>query len=216
MIISRLQYISQGNTPKEHLINIQDAIGAGCDWVQLRMKNIEEKLYLETAIEAKKITSLNGAKLIINDNVKVALACGAEGIHLGKEDLEPEKARKQVGDSMIIGGTANTLQDVLWLHKQGVNYVGLGPFRYTTTKNVLSPTLGVSGLSDIMLSVNQGCIHTPIVAIGGIKADDIEEIRSTGIYGVAVASAITHSEDKKTLITRMKNGMTHGSISNKR
>ena len=110
-MISKLHYISQGTTQKEHLENIQKACTAGAELVQLRLKNIDEKTVLRTAVKAREITAHFQTRLIINDYYKVAKEVKADGVHLGKTDTCPTIAREYLGDLYIIGGTANTLQD---------------------------------------------------------------------------------------------------------
>ncbi|UNY99922.1 thiamine phosphate synthase [Zhouia spongiae] len=189
--ISKLQYISQGNTPAEHLLNIREVCKAGVDWVQLRLKNVSDEMYAETAVLAKKICDPYGAKLIINDNVKVAKVIRADGVHLGKTDMSPQDAREILGAELIIGGTANTLSDCIKLCGMGVDYIGLGPFRFTTTKQNLSPVLGLGGYRKIVSQLNDGEMSFPVIAIGGIQEADVKDILYTGVYGVAVSGALT-------------------------
>ncbi|AUC84106.1 thiamine phosphate synthase [Polaribacter sp. ALD11] len=187
-MISKLHYISQGETPKEHLVNIQKACVAGADWVQLRLKNSDAKTILETAKEAREITTRFKAQLIINDHYKVAKEIKADGVHLGKTDACPSKVRAFLGTSYIIGGTANTLEDCRNLLDKKVDYIGLGPYQFTETKKNLSPVLGVEGYRNLLEELQT---ETPIIAIGGIALEDVAKITNTGIYGIAVSGAIT-------------------------
>lgn len=187
-MISKLQYITQGKTTEEHLENIEKACEAGVGWVQLRLKNSDAKTILETAKKAREITTRFKAKLIINDHYKVAKEIKADGVHLGKTDECPLKVRDYLGTSYIIGGTANTLEDCRILLDKKVNYIGLGPYQFTKTKNNLSPVLGISGYRNLLEKLQT---ETPIIAIGGIDLVDITEIINTGIYGTAVSGAIT-------------------------
>jgi thiamine-phosphate pyrophosphorylase len=138
--------------------------------------------------------------LIINDNVTIAKEIGADGVHLGKNDMHPTEAREILGGEAIIGGTANTIEDVVQLSGSGVNYIGLGPYRFTTTKDKLSPILGLEGYMKIMREVQMMSIDIPIIAIGGIVPGDVAALMETGIYGVAVSSAINQSIDKHSVI----------------
>ncbi|WP_456868010.1 thiamine phosphate synthase [Galbibacter sp. BG1] len=191
MKIDTIQYISQGNTPTIHLQNIQKVCECGGRWIQLRLKNKTPKEVLETAIKAKEICQQYSAKLIINDHVEVANVVNADGVHLGKEDMCPQVARKILGKEKIIGGTANTSQDIEKLIKKGVDYIGLGPFRHTNTKEKLSPILGIKGYKNIFFELNKKTKTTPIIAIGGIVKEDIEELKLAGIYGVAMSGYLT-------------------------
>ncbi|PQJ73167.1 thiamine phosphate synthase [Polaribacter butkevichii] len=187
-MIHKLHYISQGETPKEHLENIQKACVAGADWVQLRLKNSDAKTILETAKEAREITTRFKAKLIINDHYKAAKEIKADGVHLGKTDECPSKVRAFLGTSYIIGGTANTLEDCRNLLDKKVDYIGLGPYQFTETKQHLSPVLGVEGYKNLLEELQT---ETPIIAIGGIVLKDVAKITNTGIYGIAISGAIT-------------------------
>ncbi|MEI6865634.1 thiamine phosphate synthase [Flavicella sp.] len=188
MSISKLHYISQGNTPKEHLENIQQACQAGAELVQLRLKNISEKKVLKIAREAREITNHFQTRLIINDHYKIAKEVKADGVHLGKSDTCPTGARKYLYSWQIIGGTANSLEDCQSLIAKKVDYIGLGPFRFTKTKDNLSPVLGVNGYLSILEELKT---DTPIIAIGGIELDDILDLMMTKVYGIAMSGTIT-------------------------
>ena len=187
-MVSKLQYISQGKTPEEHLANIQGACTAGADWVQLRLKNVDPKTVLETAKKAREITSHFQTRLIINDYYKVAKEVNADGVHLGKEDACPEKVKAFLGKFYTVGGTANTLEDCKNLLAKKVDYIGLGPFRHTETKKKLSPILGTKGYQALLDELKT---DTPIIAIGGIVLEDVAEIMNTGVFGIAISGAIT-------------------------
>lgn len=188
MAISKLHYISQGNTPKEHLENIQQACQSGAELVQLRLKNVSEKRVLKIAREAREITNHFQTRLIINDHYKIAKEVKADGVHLGKSDSCPTEARKHLYAWQIIGGTANSLEDCQTLINKKVDYIGLGPFRFTETKENLSPVLGLNGYLTIIEELKT---EIPIIAIGGIEVDDILDIMMTKVHGIAMSGAIT-------------------------
>lgn len=202
-MFSKLQYISQGATATEQLQNIEAALDAGCSWVQLRFKNAEEIELFSVAESVKKICLSYKATFIINDHPSVAKAVGANGVHLGLTDLSIAEAVAIVGNEKIIGGTANTLEDVLQRVEEGCSYIGLGPFRFTTTKEKLSPILGLQGYEKIVDALKRKNIHVPIYAVGGILSEDIAPILNTGVYGVAVSGTITHHPNKKALINEI-------------
>lgn len=189
-MISKLHYITQGNTPEEHIENIQKACSYGAEWIQLRLKEVSENVLLETAKEARAITSHFQTRLIINDYYTVAKEVGADGVHLGKQDTCPLKARKYLGNLYTIGGTANTLEDCKILIEKKVDYIGLGPYQYTETKKNLSPVLGLAGYEFIIEEIKK---NIPIIAIGGITLKDVSDLLKTGIYGIAVSGEITKS-----------------------
>lgn len=187
-MISKLQYISQGATPEKHLVNIQNACTAGSEWVQLRLKNQTDEVILETAKKAREITNHFQTRLIINDHYKIAKQVNADGVHLGKTDACPAVVREYLGKLFIIGGTANTLEDCKTLLEKQVDYIGLGPFRYTTTKKNLSPILGLEGYQVLLEELNT---ETPVIAIGGIVLEDVSPLLKTNIHGIAVSGEIT-------------------------
>lgn len=195
-MISKLHYITQEVSDRTHVALTEEACVAGVDWVQLRVKNKPYAEWKQIALRAQEICKRYNAKLIINDNVQLAREINADGVHLGKEDVSTAEARKILGNKFLIGGTANTFGDIQAHVAAGVDYIGLGPFRFTSTKEKLSPILGIEGYKSIIEKCRKENMHTPIVAIGGIVVEDVVGILETGIYGVAVASAITHSKDK--------------------
>ena len=190
-----LQYISQGDTPQKHLQHIGKVCEAGCRWVQLRLKNVSALEYLETAQKARTICDQYGAVLIINDNIGVAGESGADGVHLGLSDTNPKAARVQLGDKAIIGGTANTLEDCLQHIADGVDYIGLGPYRFTETKKNLSPILGIQGYQEISNELKNRKQTIPVVAIGGILTTDVTRLFETGISGIAVSGLLTQEKE---------------------
>lgn len=199
----KLQYISQGKAPEDHLYNIKKVCEAGGKWIQLRLKNVEEDKYIAIAEKVKKICDDFDSKLIINDNVSIALNVDADGVHLGKNDMPPAKAREILGPQKIIGATANTLNDCIELHNQSVNYIGLGPYRFTATKENLSPILGLVSYSYILHELKKKDFNLPIIAIGGILEKDISSIIKTGVSGVAVSGMLTGSENINEIIERI-------------
>lgn len=201
-MFSKLQYISQGATDNEQLNNIQQALDAGCNWIQLRFKNATPAAIKALAAQVKVLCASSNAVFIINDHPQIAKDIPADGVHLGLQDMPVIDARSITGDK-IIGGTANTLEDVLKRIDEGCSYIGLGPFRFTTTKEKLSPVLGLEGYSKIMEGLNQRQMQVPVYAIGGIVLEDIAAIIQTGVYGVALSGVITHHPDKKLLLQQL-------------
>lgn len=204
IMFSKFQYISQGATPADHLRHIQAALDAGCGWIQLRYKKPADAAFIEVAEEVKKACETYQATFIINDHVQLAKELEADGVHLGLTDMPVADARKIVGDK-IIGGTANTLQDVLQRVEEKCDYVGLGPFRFTTTKEKLSPILGLDGCQRIRAELAARKIDLPIYVIGGIGAEDLAAILQTGVHGIAASGLLTNHPDKKHLLLQLKN-----------
>ena len=191
-MIPKLHYISQGNSPKEHLDNIQKACSSGSELVQLRLKNISEKKCLKLATEAREITSHFQTRLIINDYYKIAKAIKADGVHLGETDCCPLEARKHLYTWQIIGGTANTIQDCEILISKQVDYISLSPFRHAVTKGNIFKVLGLNGYNEIIEALKT---ETPIIGFGGINTKDVTAILETGISGIAVSDVITKNFD---------------------
>jgi len=188
---SRVQYISQGATTDAQLRNIQSVLDAGYSWVQLRFKNQEEHVLLKVAAQVKNLCDQYHATFIMNDHVHLAKAVDASGVHLGLTDMGIASARNILGNEKIIGGTANTLQDVRQRIAEGCNYIGLGPYRFTKTKEKLSPILGLEGYERIMNALSAEEKAVPIYAIGGIEQNDIELLRNTGVYSIAASGLLT-------------------------
>jgi thiamine-phosphate pyrophosphorylase len=200
---NKLQYISQGNTIEDQVRNIHQALDAGCDWIQMRFKNQTEKDSFILAEEIKLLCEKYLASFIINDNLYLAQQINADGVHLGLSDMKIDEARTILGAEKIIGGTANTFEDIQNHVKNGCNYIGLGPFRFTNTKEKLSPILGLSGYFEILQKMKKNKIDVPVYAIGGITLKDINPLMETGIHGIAVSGIITESDEKKILIQQL-------------
>ena len=190
-----LLFITHRTAKVDYLQSVEIALKGGCRQIQLRMKVASEEEVEKMAIQAKSLCQDYGADLYVNDHVDVCLKIKARGVHLGKTDMSPHEARSILGNRYIIGGTANTFDDILHLYKQGVDYIGLGPFRFTTTKENLSPVLGLDGYRNILDSCRKHEINLPVFAIGGITIDDIPEIKQTGVSGIALSSTILSAED---------------------
>ncbi len=189
-----LQFITNGCNGDECVEQAQRVIDGGCLWVQLRMKGASEDEVEKTAKAIKLITDKAEATLIIDDHVLVCQHVGASGVHLGKNDMPPAEARKILGDKFIIGGTCNTFDDILAV-KDHVDYIGCGPFRFTTTKKNLAPTLGLDGYRQITWDCRSQGINIPIVAIGGITETDIPDVLNAGPDGVALSGEILRSQN---------------------
>ncbi len=189
-MIPKLHYISQGNSPKEHLDNIQNACTAGAELVQLDLKNATEKEILKIAKEAREITSQFQTRLLISDHYKIAKEVKADGVHLSKTDPCPTIVREYLYTWQLIGGTVNTLQECETLIAKEVDYICLAPFRLTTSKDNLGTVLGLKGYTAIIEALKT---ETPIIGLGGITTEDVTAILKTGISGIAVSEEITRN-----------------------
>ena len=190
-----IQFITHSNTRYDYVEGARLALDGGCRWIQLRMKDAQEVDFLLAAKQIGAMCKEYGAKFILDDHVEWVGITGADGVHLGKNDMPVDEARNQLGANRIIGGTANTFEDVERLWRQGANYIGCGPYRFTTTKKNLSPVLGLDGYRHIISKMKAHDINIPVVAIGGILQPDIKDVMATGVSGIAVSGAILNAEN---------------------
>ncbi|MCI9285502.1 MAG: thiamine phosphate synthase [Muribaculaceae bacterium] len=174
---------------------VQMVLEGGCKWIQLRMKDASDEEFRQTALDIIPMCKENEAFLVFDDRVELAMEMSVHGVHLGKNDMDPLQAREIMGAEAIIGVTANTASDITRLKGWDVDYVGLGPFRFTSTKSNLSPVIGLDGYREIVNTVRSADILLPIVAIGGITIEDIPSIMQTGINGIAMSGAIINAPD---------------------
>lgn len=202
-MIDKLHYISQNPVNGTHLNAIKEVLEAGGKWIQLRIKDQPEADILEFALQANAMCADFDAKLIVNDYPIIAAQSGAYGLHLGLTDMPIREARAIVGDKMIIGGTANTFEHIVQRVADGADYIGLGPFRFTSTKQNLSPIIGLDGYERLMNQIVQAGIRIPIIAIGGIEEQHVSSLMKTGIYGVAVSGALTNRADLSEQISSL-------------
>ena len=196
MEIEKLQYITQENASISHIEGVTEACIAGVKWIQLRVKNKSKEEYLTIAKEAKIICDIYDVKLIINDDVEIAKQVGAHGVHLGKSDMSPKDARAILGDKPIIGVTANSFEEIQELINDEIDYIGLGPYQFTETKENLQPALGLEGYERIQHRLLVNVYQIPVIAVGGIDIQDIEALLETGIHGVALSGALTKDFSK--------------------
>ena len=190
-----IQFITHSNNRYSYVDGARLALEGGCRWVQLRMKEATEAEFMAAAAEIGRLCKDHGATFVLDDHVEWVEKTGADGVHLGKNDMPIDEARKILGSDKIIGGTANTFEDVERLYRQGADYIGCGPFRFTTTKKNLSPVLGLEGYQHIVDQMKSHGINLPIVAIGGILESDIKSILATGVSGIAVSGGILNAEN---------------------
>ncbi len=207
-MIEKLHYITEGASREEQIQNAQQACEGGVKWLQFRMKSGSELEVKEAALAIQELCHHFEVTFIVNDHVNLVKEINADGVHIGKNDMSPEQARNIIGDQKILGCTANTINDIINVANYA-DYIGLGPFRFTSTKENLSPILGLEGYESIVAKCQERQIEIPIIAIGGILIEDVVELRRTGIHGVAVASLINHSDSKKEIIGELQNQLAH-------
>ena len=195
MTKASIQFITHHTERYSYLDSVRLALEGGCRWIQLRMKDASPEEIMPVALEAMAICRKYEATFLIDDHVELVKQIGADGVHLGKSDMPIAEARKILGKGFLIGGTANTFDDVQRHYAAGADYIGCGPFRFTTTKKNLSPILGLEGYADIVSRMKESGIDLPIVAIGGITKEDIPSLMKTGITGIAISGSVLRAEN---------------------
>ena len=197
--VPKIQYITRDDKQYSHAEQARLMFSNNISWVQVRMKDATDEEIVEEAREALQYAKEFNGTLIINDSIEICKAVGAHGVHLGLKDISIDEARQLLGSEAIIGGTANTLSDVLSQYRKGADYIGLGPFTFTETKKNLSPILGLEGYRNLTVKLNEIGLQIPIVAVGGITYNDIEEILNTGINGVAMSGTLFNEITEKKI-----------------
>lgn len=168
---------------------VESALRGGVTCLQLREKELDEAAFLEEAVEMKKLCAKYGVPFIINDNVQIALKCGADGVHVGQSDMAAGNVRKTVGDKMIVGVSAQTVEQALAAQAAGADYLGVGAVFPTSTKS------DAREVSHQTLKEICAAVDIPVTAIGGINKSNMAELSGTGVDGVALVSAIFAAED---------------------
>ena len=210
-----IQFITHANERYDYIDGVRMALEGGCRWIQLRMKDASEEEVLKTAESTRKLCRQYDAVFLLDDYVELVERSGADGVHLGKNDMPIDEARCLLGKDKIIGGTANTFEDVKRIYSAGADYIGCGPFRFTTTKKKLSPILGLDGYRRIIKQMTAYGINIPVIAIGGILLQDVSDIMQTGVSGVAVSGAILNANNDDKPVTTMKRFINELKSSNK-
>ncbi len=204
----RLQFITHFTERYTYFDSAMIALEGGCRWIQLRMKDAGEDEIERVARQILPECRRREAVFVIDDHVELALRVGADGVHLGKNDMPVDEARRLAGDGFIIGGTANTFEDVQRLAAQGADYIGCGPFRFTTTKKNLAPMLGIEGYKDILSRMKEHGIALPLVAIGGITCGDIPQLMAAGVSGIALSGSVLRAgqpvEEMKKVVNELR------------
>ena len=191
----KLQFITHFTDTYSYFDSARLALEGGCRWIQLRMKDATDEEIEKEAVRVQALCKEYGATFLLDDRVELVKKLQADGVHLGKNDMPIAEARRILGKDFIIGGTANTFEDVKAHYEAGADYIGCGPFRFTTTKKNLSPILGLEGYTEIVQQMKDNGINLPIVAIGGITLEDIPDIMKTGVTGIALSGTILRAEN---------------------
>ena len=189
-----VQFITHYTDTLTYLDSVRIALEGGCRWIQLRMKEASDAYAEEVARQAQKMCRVCGAVFIIDDRVELAARLHADGVHLGKADMPVREARRLLGPGFLIGGTANTFEDVLLHYEGGADYIGCGPFRYTATKQKLAPVLGLEGYRTLIARMRAEIV-LPVVGIGGVTAGDMASLAEAGLGGIALSGSVLRAAD---------------------
>ena len=190
-----LQFITHQTERYSYLESARMALEGGCKWIQLRMKEAPLEEVEAVALQLKPLCKEHEAILVLDDHVELARKLEVDGVHLGKKDMPIDQARQILGEAFIIGGTANTFEDVRIHYEGGADYIGCGPFRYTTTKQKLAPILGLEGYRAITARMREEGIDLPVVGIGGVTAEDMSALAGAGLSGIALSGSVLRAAD---------------------
>lgn len=193
--IEKLQYITHDFPHLSHVAQVQMACEAGAKWIQYRcLSKTDEELLTEINLIAE-ICDDWGTTLVVTDHIHLNGKADIQGFHI--EDMEADFTilRKLVGDDITLGGSANTLENIIRLANEGADYAGFGPFAHTETKPNDLQVLGVEGYSVILKKLKALSVEIPILAVGGVKIADVESLMQIGIHGIAVSGAINLADD---------------------
>ena len=168
------------------------ALEGGADTIQLRQKTGSTREMIEVAQQMKRLCAESGVLFVVNDRVDVALASGADGVHLGQDDFPIPLARKLLGEESIIGGSAGTLEEARKCLSDGADYVGFGPVYPTASKEDAGPASGLGLLRKVVETV-----PLPVIAIGGVDEENTQDVMEAGAHGIAVISAVCCQENPK-------------------
>lgn len=190
-----LQFITNTESRHTPVEQIKGVIAGGCRWVQIRMKEASDEEIEKVVNEIKPLCLETETFLLLNDRVELAKKLDVGGVHLGKTDMLPSKARLVLGPAAVIGVTANSFDDILAVRSLDIDYIGIGPYAETKTKKNLAPVLGLEGIRKICREMEEKEINLNHVAVGGIKLEDVDKLMKAGVNGIAVSADIAKAED---------------------
>ncbi len=193
-----LQFLTLDGATQGHVAQAEQACAGGIRWVQLRAKGLPKDAWVALAREVVAVCHAHGALCTVNDSPEVALAAGADGVHLGRSDTSPAAARAQLGADALIGVTLNQLPDLVRLETGLPDYVGVGPFRATATKVGHAPVHTAESLTALIAAA-----RLPAYGIGGVQAADFQELRRRGAAGVALSAAIATAPNIREASARL-------------
>ena len=208
MNADRLYFITHANDRYSYEEGAKVALDNGIRLIQLRMKHCDLDTVKQAAWRLKEECDKAGALLIIDDYTEIAAETGACGVHLGQTDEEITVARQKLTGKQIIGLTCNTFEHVFTAAKSGADYLGVGPYQFTRTKEKLSPVLGVDGYRSLIAECRKHNIHIPVYAIGGIRLEDVKGLMEAGVYGIAISSLVLEAPNPEKTIRNLREEIT--------
>ncbi len=195
--IEKLQFITHDIDTLSHIEQAQLACEAGAKWVQYRCLTKDDEALLNDINAIAEICDDWGATLIVTNHIHLNRKADIQGFHIEDMDADFVALREQLGEDITIGGSSNTVEGLIRLAAEGVDYAGCGPFSHTDTKPNNSPWLGLDGYTKIVSVLKEKKIDLPVLAVGGVKLADVNALMETGIFGIAASSAINQSENMK-------------------
>ena len=193
--IEKLHFITHDLPHYTHLEQVQVACEAGAKWIQYRCLTKSDEKLLKDIHPISAVCDDWGATLIVTNHIHLKDLADIQGFHIEDMAADFTTIRKQLGDNYTLGGSSNTVENLIRLAKEGVDYAGCGPFTVTTTKPNNSPLLGIEGYAKTIAQLKELNIDLPILAVGGVTLADVEALMATGIYGIAASSAINQSDN---------------------
>lgn len=194
--ISKFHYLTQDLPHRSHLEQVSTACESGANWIQYRCFSKNEEQLLDEINRIAEICDDWGTTLIVTDHVSLLSKADIQGLHIEDMEADFKSIRNVIGPDKTFGASANTIEDIIRIADSGVvDYIGCGPFAVTHTKPNDYPLLGVNGYKEITDKMRDLGISIPLLAVGGIKADDVDALLQAGVYGVAVSAAVNLAEN---------------------
>ncbi|KLT65073.1 thiamine phosphate synthase [Pedobacter sp. BMA] len=193
--IEKLQYITHDIVQLTHIEQVQLACEAGAKWIQYRCLSKTDAELLEDINIIAQICDDWGTTLIVTDHVHLNGKADIQGFHIEDMNADFTALRKLVGKDITLGGSANTVENLVRIAKEGADYIAVGPFAGTRTKPNNLPAMGLNGYSDLMDGLEDLNIQVPVLAVGGITIHDVDALMQTGVYGIAVSHAVNSADD---------------------
>jgi len=196
--IEKLQFITHDIEQHSHIEQAKIACEAGAKWIQYRCLTKSDDELLKDINVIAELCDDWGATLIVTDHIHLNGKADIQGFHIEDMDADFRQLREELGEAITIGGSSNTVEGLLRIAEEGADYAGFGPFKVTTTKPNNAPLLGLEGYKDAIAILQQQQIELPILAVGGVTLNDIDELLKTGVFGIAASSAINQAEDMRS------------------